>query len=528
MPVLPKGLHVIGASIRTARTARRLRRPQLDLAAQHRTLATLLARLTPTAAGRAAGLEPRLSYAHFQSRAPLRTYEQLAPFIERMQHGEADVLWPGTCALFARTPGTDTGQPKLLPVTDELLAHFRRAGATSLFHYTARVGHSGVFRGRHLLVGSSSTLAPLAKSDSFSAFSGEVSGIASLNLPAWVERHLYEPGAAAAQIAEWTPRVEAIVSRTRRADITLLAGLPQWLLAVATAVRQAETRGNARPLNLRSVWPNLECVIHSGTPLGPFQAELRQTTGPEVTFHEVYAATECFVAAQDAKPADGLRLLADAGVFFEFLPLADYAASPPATLAAKTVPLEGVRTGEPYVLLVTTPGGLCRYVLGDIVRFTSTDPHRLIYLGRLQQLLNAFTEQVSEKDLNDALIAVCQRHGWSITDFHVAPLVTSTLTGRNHGCHEWWIELKPLTVETPTGPLLAGELDAELVARNPTYAARRRSSIVEAPVVRLVMPGFFAHWMRHHHHIGDQHKLPRSRVDRTLADELSAMACFNA
>ena len=528
MPVLPKSFHVLGAKLQSARTARQLKQPRLALAAQNRTFAALLPRLAATSVGRAAGITPQLSYAQFQSRVPLRNYEQLAPFIGRMQQGEADVLWPGTCTLFARTPGTDTGQPKHLPVTDDFLAHLHRASADAIHCYTARIGHCSVFRGRHLLVGSSSALTPFSKTDTFSAHSAELSGIGALNLPAWVERHLYEPGAAVAQIREWPPRLAALVARTRRADITLLAGLPEWLLSLSSAIREVETSGHAHPSNLHSIWPNLECVVHSGTPLGPFQGELRQALGPEAHFHEIYAATECIVAAQDADPASGLRLLADTGVFFEFLPLADFSPSLPPALAAKAIPLEGVRIDENYVLLVTTPGGLCRYVLGDVVRFTSTSPHRLFHVGRIEQWLNTFSENISEKDVTDALVAVCHRHRWPITHFHVAPLAASSLTGRNHGSHEWWVELKPLTVETPTGPLLAGELDTDLIARNPDYAARRRSGALQPPIVRLVMPGFFAHWMRHHHRIGDQHKLPRARNDRAIADELSAMACFNA
>lgn len=528
MPVLPKSFYVLGATLRSACTARQLKRPRRALAAQHRALASLLPPLAATSVGRAAGIVPRLAYAQFQARVPLRNYEQFAPFITRMQQGEADVLWPGTCALFARTPGTDSGQPKYLPVTDELLAHFRRAGAGAIFCYTARTGDTGIFRGRHLLVGSSAALTPLVKTNTFSAFVGDLSGIATLNLPDWAERHLFEPGAAVAQIPAWPERLAALVERTRRVDITLLAGLPQWLLAAATAIRDAETRGHARPRNLRSIWPNLECVVHGGTPLGPFHDELHQIVGPDTRFHEVYAATECFVAAQDSDASAGLRLLAETGIFFEFLRLADYVPSLPPALATKTVPLEGVRPDENYVLLVTTPGGLCRYVLGDIVRFTSTAPYRLIHVGRTDQLLTTFAENVSEKDLTDALVTVCHRHRWSITDFHVAPLAANTLTGRHHGSHEWWVELKPLTIQTPTGPLLAAELDADLAARNADYAARRRNGLIEPPIVRLVMPGFFAHWMRHHHRIGDQHKLPRSRNDRAIADELSAMACFNA
>jgi hypothetical protein len=196
-------------------------------------------------------------------------------------------------------------------------------------------------------------------------------------------------------------------------------------------------------------------------------------------------------------------------------------------MASKALSLEQVRPGENYVLLITTPAGLCRYVLDDIVRFVSVEPPRIIHVGRTQLRLNAFEENVLEKELTDSLVAVCQRHNWTITNFHVAPLFSSSLTGQLRGRHEWWVELRPGTNQTPTGPILAGHLDTDLTSRSESYASKRRGPI-EAPVVRLVMPGFFGHWLDYHKKWGGQKKMPRCRSDRLIADELSAMACFNA
>jgi len=528
MPVLPKKLHLLGASLRTARTARRLRRAGSAVPEQEKAFGQLTAQFAATSFGRENGLEAGMDYVQFRARVPLRGYEQFEPCIERMKRGEADVLWPGRCAFYAVSPGTTTGRGKWLPVTEQMLAHFRQAGLDSLFSYTARIGHAGVFRGRHLFLGGSTALTPIPESKPFLAYGDDISGISALNLPAWVERHLHEPGTSIAQMTDWPAKIAAIVARTRRLDITLLAGIPNWLLILTEALRNSAGHGAARPEHLQAIWPNLECLVHDGVPVGPFHDELRKAAGPNVNFHEVYQASEGFIAAQDADPAAGLRLMSRAGLFFEFLPMEAYDESLPAMLRGKAVPLEGVQTGVNYVLILTTPAGLCRYVIGDVVRFVSTEPPRLVYVGRTQLRLSAFGEHVIEKELTDALTVICRRHGWPIVNFHVAPLFDLSLTGQIRGRHEWWIELNPVSVETPTGPLLAPLLDAELMAHNDAYAAKRKGGSLEMPLVRLVMPGVFRHWMRFHHRWGGQSKMPRCRSDRQIADELMGLTRFNA
>lgn len=526
MPVLPKSLLVLGASFQTARTARRLKRADTAVPAQQETFASLVTRLAATEFGRGVGIEAKMDYPRFRARVPLRNYEGFAPAIERMKRGEADVLWPGRCSFYAVSSGTTAGRTKWLPITEEMLTHFRRAGLASLMYYSARVGHGGVFRGRHLFLGGSTALAPIAESAPFTAYGGDLSGITALNLPAWAERHLYEPGTAIAQMTDWPKKIAAIVARTSSLDISLLAGIPSWLLVLAEALIENAVQGKARPQNLQSIWPNFECLVHGGVPLAPFHSQLRAAMGPTVNFHEVYPASEAFIAAQDAVPEAGLRLLADAGVFYEFLPLRDYDEALPDHIGSKAVPLEEVQVGEDYALLLTTPAGLTRYVIGDVVRFVSTEPARLIYVGRTKLQLSAFGEHVIEKELTDSLVAVCQRHGWTIANFHVAPIFVSSFTSQKRGRHEWWIELKPSAVETPTGPLLGAELDTELAARNDDYEAKRKGGGLEAPVVRLVMPGFFTHWLKYHGKLGGQNKMPRCRSDREIADELATIACF--
>jgi len=523
-----RGLLTVGASFLTARTARKLRDGADAVPAQERTFNSLCDQLAGTAYGLIHGIAANTTYTQFQTRVPLQTYEGFIPYIERMKTGEADVLWPGHCSFYAVSSGTTAGRTKYLPVTDGMLEHFRKAGLDSLLYYTARVGHTGIFRGKHLFLGGSTTLSLLEESKGGKpAYAGDLSGITALNLPGWVEKYLYEPGAQIAQIADWPTKIQALAERTWNSDITLLAGIPSWVLILAEAIKERASNGKAWPTNLRAVWPNLECFIHGGVPIGPYIDELRLHIGPKVNFHEVYPASEGFIATQDTESVLGLRLMTDVGLFFEFLPVDKYREENLAQLGPFTVPLAGVKAGEDYVLVLSTPAGLTRYVIGDVVRFISTDIPRLVYVGRTALQLSAFGEHVIEKELTDALVAVCQHHGWTIVNFHVAPLFSDSLAGNRRGRHEWWIELKPFTAATPTGPVLAAELDFELKRLNDDYEAKRNGGGLDAPDVKLVMPGVFEHWLRIKEKWGGQNKMPRCRSDRVIANELAQVARFS-
>jgi hypothetical protein len=511
----------------TTRTVRKLRDGADAVPAQDRAFATLCGQVAKTAYGKAHRITSKLTYGEFQTHVPLQTYEGFIPYIERMKAGEANILWPGHCNFYAVSSGTTAGRTKYLPVTADMLEHFRKAGLDSLLYYTARVGHTGIFRGKHLFLGGSTTLTRLEEAKNITAYAGDLSGITALNLPPWVEKHLYEPGAPIAQIADWPAKIEAIAERTWNRDITMLAGIPSWVLILAEAVKNRAARGKIRPTHLQAVWPNLECLVHGGVPIGPFADELRTHIGPKVHFHEVYPASEGFIATQDAESTMGLRLMTDTGLFFEFLPFKDYHPENLPLLGRHTVPLEGVKAGVDYVLVLSSPAGLTRYVIGDVVRFISTDVPRLVYVGRTALQLSAFGEHVIEKELTDAIIAVCQRHNWIIVNFHVAPLFMDSAAGKRRGRHEWWIELKPYTNETPTGPVLANELDIELQRLNEDYEAKRIGGGLEAPTVKLVMPGVFEHWLRTKDKWGGQNKMPRCRSDRQIADELSQVARFH-
>jgi hypothetical protein len=512
----PRRLLARTAWFRVMRLADRLGRAGRVEAEQEAARRNLIRRMSGTAHGRATGLEAGMSYTEFRMTVPVRRYEDLVPWIERAKRAEPGVLWPGRCAHFAVSSGTTAGRTKFIPVTTEMIGHFRQAGLDSLCLHALRRRDPGVFLGRHLFLGGSTALSPLTEAAPHRAWSGDLSGITALNLPAWVEKHLYEPGREIALMADWPAKLEAIVARTRALDLTLVAGIPGWLLILAERLRAA----TGRP-HLRALWPRLECLIHGGVPLGPFADELREAAGPGVDFHEVYPASEAFIAAQDSEPEAGLRLLTDAGVFFEFVPLAGFSEERLGEAGAAALRCWETRPGVDYVLLLTTPGGLCRYVIGDVVRFTTTEPPRLVYAGRTRLQLSAFGEHVIEKELTDALTRAASLFGAAVVNFHVAPLFPSGPGGR--GRHEWWIELR--SAGGAVAPAAFGAaLDAGLQAGNEDYEAKRRGGGMEDPLVRLVPAGTFELWLRARGRWGGQNKMPRCRSDRAIADDLARLA----
>ena len=510
-----------GASLLIRRSSVQRVREGSGVAGQKEILFGLTERMAGTAQGRDFGIERGMNYKTFCARVPVRPYEAFVPYVERMKRGEANVLWPGRCDNFAVSSGTTAGRTKYIPVTTAMLDHFRKSGLDSLLYYAARTGRRDVFAGRHLFLGGSTALSPIDGSKFAKA--GDLSGITAQDMPFWVKALLYEPGEAIAQIPDWPRKLEAIVRRTLRRDITLIAGIPSWVLILARELRELAGREGSPVCHLGELWPNLQCLIHGGVPIGPFVGELRSALGPEVNFHEVYPASEGFIAAQDDEAAAGLRLMTAAGVFYEFVPMGCFDAADPRASGAYAVPLEGVKAGVDYVLLMTTPAGLCRYVIGDVVRFVSTEVPRLVYAGRTSLQLSAFGEHVIEKDLTDSLVAVGRKLRVAAADFHVAPVFANTELGRDRGRHEWWIELST-SGSAPDPIKLAVALDEELMIRNDDYEAKRKGTGLEVPIVRIAPAGVFEQWKKNNGRWGGQNKMPRCRSDRLIADALAVLA----
>jgi len=522
MTLAPRFLVKLWARFKVAQFARRQKTIARDGAAQETVFAERVAALAGTEFGRQHDLDADTTYEQFTARVPVRTYEWFEPHIRRMAAGQAGVLVPGKCPLFVETAGTAGAAPKLLPVPGAMLVHFRRGLLDALLFYAHRAGHPRVFLGRHLQVGAS-----IAVNEAKGVFQTSLDGVLALSVSPWAEANLRSPPAPVATMPEGFAKVGATARAMLRREVTLVAGTPAAVCAQAQAVREAASSDQQRKPHLQAVWPNLECYLHTGAPLGLFGETLRATLGPSVKFHEVYAAAEGIFAAQDDASPAALRVLADAGIFFEFLPLSAYSEAAVVGAELRCVPLAKVETGVNYVPVITTPAGLVRYATGDVVRFVSTTPPRLQFAGRAALQLNATGERVGEREVLETLQAVCGRNGWSPIAFHVAPYQARLGPGQILHAHEWWLELGTHTVKTPTANVLGPEFDAELSRRSADYAARRAKNQLGAPLVRLVMPGVFESWATAQKKTASASKLPRCRPDRLIADQLAALAPFH-
>jgi hypothetical protein len=403
-----------------------------------------------------------------------------------------------------------------------MLQHFQTAELQSLLYYTARTGHAGIFKGRHLHLGGINPVTPRNNI----AFIGDLCGITELALPEWMSKNLHEPGLSIAQITDWDQKLETIVNHVIGKDLSLINGIPNWISLFFETIDKWFATNTSPIENLSSLWPNLECICHHGIPISPYLNELSTKAGKTIHFHETYPTTEGFIAAQDSKRTDGLRLMCNTGIFYEFLPVTRMDKTNLASCAPHTIPLSEVTAGVDYALILTTPAGLCRYFIGDIIRFLSTTPPRLIHIDRADCMANAFQEGLTTKDITGAITTICNIRNWTLTEFHLAPIFKNENSLRVAGRHEWWVELKPPSKVTPISEEIEKALDANLSKINPIYEARRTQNKLDAPLVRLVTPGVFKTWMKRHNRWGGQNKMPRASADRQIADELMEIAGF--
>jgi hypothetical protein len=521
MTLAPRFLVKLWAALEVARSARRLRRPDHDARAQQAAFTRWLAGAARTQFGRQHGLAADTTYAQFRDRLPPRLTDDFQPYVARMLAGEANVLLPGHCPLFVETAGT-TGAPcRVLPAPEPVLDHFRAALAEALFLYARRAGHVHVFLGRHLHLGASITVAQQGE-----RYQTGLDGLLTLCLSEWAGVNLLAPPGEVAVRPEGADKIVATVRAMMGRKVTLVGGTPEKIADLAEVIRSAAPEGATELPRLDTLWPDLECCIHTGAPLGFYAESVRAALGPDVRLHDVYVAAEGLFAAQDDDSAAGLRLITDAGVLFEFLPLDSYTPATLDRMGPQCLPLSEVRPGVDYVIVVTTPAGLGRCVSGDIVRFTSLQPPRLQLVGRTMHRLNLAGEQLTEADVFETVQAVCARNSWSAIAVHVAPYEERAAAGVVARAHEWWLELRTHTIRTPMANVLAPELDAELAHRNREYALRRDQGMLTPPLVRLVVPGVFEQWARTHHKTAGAAKMPRCRPDRQIADQLKILAPF--
>ena len=482
-------------------------------AAQQHILSHLVRELAPLPVGRRLGLD-RLRDAgdlarRFRAGVPISSYADVADLIERVAQNEADVLFPGRAVALAQTSGTTrhdgTGE-RLIPQSERLLRHHASGGMVTLAR-AMLAGGPALAAGRFLMLGGSTAL----QANAAGVPVGDLSGICAARMPRLL-RHHYEPGLVIALENDWRRKLERIVARCGPRDVRVVAGVPSWCLVLFAAV--CAQRGATR---VSDVWRHLDVLVYGGHAVEPFLPALREHLAPTTRMLEVYAASEAFLAVgarawalSEDHPAP-LELLCDRGVYLELVPdggRADEAVGP-----------YDIESGQIYAPLVTTPGGLVRYEIGD--RVLGIGPGLIRFAGRSRTQLSVFGEHVEGYVLAEALERACALSDATVTAYHVAPFFPTSQDPR--GAHEWSVEFaRP--PQSCAG--FACALDAYLCDHVMDYAAHRRGDAqLLAPRVVALPAGTFENYLARLGRLGGQHKVPQAWPDRSVAEELARSVC---
>lgn len=467
-------------------------------------LKELLRRAAQTSFGREHDFASITTYDDFRRRVPVVDYEQFAPYIERMCRGERDVTWPGTVRWFAKSSGTTNAKSKFIPVTQESLEGCQFRGAKDVISvYLSTHNESRLFTGKCLTLGGSRKISRLNNE----SFTGDLSAIMIDNSPFW-SQFVKTPAPRIALLEEWEEKLEKITEATVNENVTSLAGVPSWFLILLKHI--LKTTGKQ---DLHDVWPNLELFIHGGINFTPYREQYNAIAPRGLNFVETYNASEGFFAIQTDSRDSGLQLMLDYGVFYEFIPLSEIGNPFP-----KSLTISDVTTDVDYAMIITTNGGLWRYLIGDTVRFTSVAPHKIIISGRTKHYINAFGEELMVDNAEKALRKACEATGAQIHEYTAAPIF---MDGDNKGCHQWLIEFEtmPSSVEA-----FAAALDANLMQLNSDYEAKRYKNITLAPPKLVVArTGLFFDWLKSKGKLGGQNKVPRLANNREYIDNLLKM-----
>jgi hypothetical protein len=472
---------------------------------QEKVLARLIADARLTEWGSKYNYKQMHGYADFAARVPLQTYEEIKPYVERMRHGERDVLWHGQVRWYAKSSGTTNDKSKFIPVSREGLKDIHYAGGTdAVALYLQNNPQSRMFDGKGLILGGSHAPNYNLKS----SLVGDLSAILIENITPLVNL-IRVPEKKIALLSDFEEKQEKIARATMDKNVTNLSGVPSWMLAVVKRV--LELKGTD---NLAEVWPNLEVFFHGGVAFTPYREQYKRIIpSPKMHYMETYNASEGFFGLQNDPKDPALLLMVDYGVFYEFIPMDEFDKPNPTV-----VPLSGVEVGRNYAMVISTSCGLWRYIIGDTVKFTSTRPYKFIITGRTKHFINAFGEELMVDNAERGLAEACRQTGAQVAEYTAAPVF---MDAEAKCRHQWVIEFaeQPDSVER-----FARILDETLQTINSDYEAKRHKNITLQPLeIVVARPQLFHDWLKEKGKLGGQHKVPRLSNNRDYIDELLKM-----
>ncbi len=472
---------------------------------QHSQLEYLLEMGANTVYGQQFGMGTVQNIEQFQARVPVAGYEHFSPLIHRTMMGEHGLLWPTDIRWFARSSGTTDNRSKYIPVTDEGLEDCHFQGPRDVMGlYVGNFPDSNAFSGKTLTLGGSRKVIEQGTG----AKTGDLSAILIENMPRWLQWRR-EPSLETSLLPDFDEKVERICQESLSENVTSFAGVPSWNLVMMNRILDYTGKRH-----LHEVWPEMELFMHGGMNFAPYREQYKKLfPDPRMKYMETFNASEGFFAVADQPGSGDMLLMLDYKIFYEFLPvdsLDDH---------SKAVPLEGVHTGENYAMIITSSNGLWRYLIGDVVEFTSVEPYRIRIAGRTRNYINVFGEELMIDNAEAAVSRACQATGAGVSEYSAGPVY---MQGRGKGAHQWVIEFtdRPFDIE-----LFSRTLDMVLREVNSDYDAKRTGdATLRAPVITAVPQGTFMEWMKLNGKVGGQNKVPRLSNDRKMVEELLGIA----
>ncbi|QCX01870.1 GH3 auxin-responsive promoter family protein [Aggregatimonas sangjinii] len=468
------------------------------IATQERVFKELIRDSKDTLFGRAHNFAGIQSHSDFVANVPVRDYEELKSYVDRMVAGEKDVLWPGKPIYFAKTSGTTSGA-KYIPITEQSIKHQVEASRNAMLNYIRETGNANFVDGKMIFLQGSPEL---IKKNGVKL--GRLSGIAAHYVPNYLQKNRL-PSWETNCIEDWETKVDAIVKETVSEDMTVIAGIPSWVQMYFEKLNERTDR------KVGELFENFQLFIYGGVNFEPYRNKFETLIGRKVDSIELFPASEGFFAYQNSQTEKGMLLLLDSGIFYEFVKADEFFEA-----NAKRITIKDVVCHVNYVMIISTNAGLWAYNLGDTIQFISLKPYKIIVSGRIKHFISAFGEHVIAKEVEEAMQSAIAQTDAKVNEFTVAPQIVPP--GDELPYHEWLVEFERLPSEMDK---FIEVLDTSLQEQNSYYFDLISGNILQTLKVTPIVPGGFRAYMKSIGKLGGQNKVQRLSNDRKVADELS-------